>query len=173
MHYTQPSTVLRWLFIPFVAVMAAMYMVGAPLKTEAAPNGIVTFELCALASGCERILQTWTPRQREYAMLGLGLDYLYMVLYPAVIASALLTVAKTLPRVIQGSARLMAWMLVLAGLADAFENYFLIQMLITGENAGNAMPAAAFASGKFVVIALALALLAVAAVLNVVRRRDA
>jgi hypothetical protein len=67
----------------------------------------------------------------------------------------------------------MAWMLVLAGLADAAENILLIQMLVTGETTKYAMPAAVFASGKFLVIALALVLLATAAVMRVARRGDA
>lgn len=173
MHTKLPVVAFRWLLIPFLVVMAAMSIIGAPLKSQAAPHGIVTLELCAFTSDCAEILRTWTAPQREYAMLSLGLDYLYLLLYPAFIASALMLVARGLSGRFQSTATFLAWLLALAGMADAVENYCLIQMLSTGRVAEFAVPAAVCASGKFAVIALALLFLAVAVALRLGRQRDA
>ena len=171
MHSKLPTLIFRWLLIPFLAVMAAMSIVGAPLKSAAAPHGIVTLELCALTADCAEILRTWTAAQREFAMLGLGLDFLYMVLYPAVIASALVLAVRGLAGRLQFAARVLAWLLALAGVADAVENYCLIGMLSTGGIAEYAMPAAYCASAKFAIIALALLFLLVALALRLGKQR--
>lgn len=151
-------------------MMVAMSLVGAPLKSPAAPRGIITFELCAITADCAAILSTWTARQREYAMLGLGLDYLYLVLYPAVIGSALLLLSRDVSPRVQLAAGRLAKLVVLAGAADAVENYGLIRTLSTGQVGVAAMTAAVCAAAKFAVIALALLALLALATADVVRR---
>jgi len=173
MHPRLPALAFRWLLVPFLVVMAVMTIIGAPLKSVEAPHGIVTLELCAFTSSCADILRTWTAPQREYAMLGLGLDYLYLVLYPAVIGSALLLISRGLPGPLQKAAAALAWLLALAGAADAAENYCLIRMLTTVRVDEFAMPAAVFASGKFAVIAIALVCLAAGVALRLARRGNA
>lgn len=163
LSHRRVAAIFQWSAIPFLAMMVAMSLVGAPLKSPAAPRGIITFELCAITADCAAILQTWTARQREYAMLGLGLDYLYLVLYPAVIASALVLLSRSLSPRLQLAARTLAALVVLAGAADAVENYCLIRMLTTGQVGVAAMTAAVCAAAKFAILAVALlALLALA-----------
>lgn len=151
-------------------MMVAMSLVGAPLKSPAAPHGIITFELCAISADCAAILRTWTGRQREYAMLGLGLDYLYLVLYPAVIGSALLLLSRESSPRLQLAAGMLAKLVVLAAAADAVENYSLIRTLSTGQVGVAAMTAAVCATAKFAVIALALLTLLALATAGVLRR---
>lgn len=140
------------------------------MKSPAAPRGIITFELCAITADCAAILRTWTARQREYAMLGLGLDYLYLALYPAVIASALLLLSRESSPRLRLAAGMLAKLVVLAGAADAVENYCLIRVLTTGQVGVAAMTAAVCAAAKFAVIALALLTLLALATAGVLRR---
>lgn len=104
-------------------------------------------------------------------MLGPGLDYLYLALYPTVIACALLMLAGGLSLAWQRLARALALLLALAGLADAVENASLVHLLRSGVVDGLATVAAVCASVKFAVLATALAMLVLLAVLRLLRRR--
>lgn len=164
---------LRWLTLPFLLVMAAMASIDAPLKTAAAPRGIVSFELCAISANCSDILASWSASQREHAMLGLGLDYLYLCLYSSVIAAALLQLSSGLPEGQRRAMRRIAALLPVVALADALENYGLIKILTSGQLQGYAELSAACASLKFALLALALLALGVAGVLRLGRRGGA
>ncbi len=106
-------------------------------------------------------------------MLSLGVDYLFLVLYPAVIASGLLLVSGRLSANFRRPTRALAWLVAGAGIADAIENYCLLRLLTTGQVEEFALPAALLASAKFVVIAVALLWLAVGFALALLKHSDA
>ena len=71
-----------WVFFTLaVALMVILQLLGAPLKTAAAPAGIVSYELAGKAAESQKILSAWDPAQKAYAGLNLGLDYLFIVSY--------------------------------------------------------------------------------------------
>lgn len=61
--------------------MASLQVLDAPLKTAAAPAGIISYEFARDLEGARRILDSWGPEARVYAGLSLGLDYLFMLSY--------------------------------------------------------------------------------------------
>jgi len=167
-----PPVLLKRLFWITLALaltaLAALTLIDAGLKTPVAPHGIVSFELCAYGKRCAAMLQAWSPHARDLALLSLGLDYLFMLLYPGAICLALLLAqART-------AGRARAWTHALAGgiwltaLADATENFCLIQMTLAspiGSAPGLtaqtwAWPASLAATVKFAVLGIALAWLA-------------
>ena len=89
-----------------VLLSIALSAVGAALFTEAAPQGIVSYEFAGCAAGAERILGSWSAAAREHAMLSLGLDYLYLLVYPAFISLACVRVSRRLEGLRPGVARL-------------------------------------------------------------------
>ncbi len=132
---------------------------SSPLTTEAAPYGIVSFELAGSADRAARIVDSWSPAARERAMLIQGLDYLYLFVY-----SAWLSLACTRIRRRHGGwfARIgsgLAWAVLAAGALDALENLALIQILMSGASEGWARLAWASAVPKFVLVLLAAAYL--------------
>ena len=163
----------RWLLLPCLGVMAALAAIDTQLKGEHAPHGIVSFEFCVLSKSCEALLGGWSGVQREFAMLSLGVDYLFLVLYPAVIASALLLVAARLPERLRSATRFWAGLMLVAGVADAAENFCLVWLLRTGDVSTFGQPAAAFASAKFTIIGLALIWLATAYAISLRSQSDA
>ncbi|MBL8360410.1 MAG: hypothetical protein JNN18_07945 [Rubrivivax sp.] len=162
----------RWALVPFLAVTAALAVIGGPLKGPEAPHGIITLELCAFTADCAAILRAWSASQREAAMLSLGLDYLYLVLYPTVLGSALLVVARRLPVRLHRPARVLVGLVAIAGVLDGIENYFLIRLLMTGLASPYALPAAVCATGKFAILAGCLACLLAGLGLSFRRRGD-
>ena len=79
-------------FLPFFALTLILSIVlqavDAPLKTTAAPQGIVSYELAGNVVEAQRILDSWNPTARLYAAFSLGLDTLYMPAYAIAIGLA-------------------------------------------------------------------------------------
>ena len=124
------------------------------------PWGILSFELCAYGASCTAMVQSWNSSVQLQAALSLGVDYLFMVAYSATLFLALLMMADHVPsglrRLTLGFAA-AAW---LVGAADALENYFLFQILLSPSNPQFARPATASATVKFALLGLTLGWLA-------------
>ncbi len=145
-----------------VTVLSSMALtaIGSPLINPQTRWGILSFELCAYGSSCTAIIQSWSSSVELQAALSLGVDYLFMVAYSATLFLSLLMMADHVPpdlrRLTLGSAG-AAW---LAGAADALENYFLFQILLSPSNQQFAWPATASATVKFALLGLTLGWLA-------------
>jgi len=129
---TRKGIVLSVLFIITLAMMVIMNMVGAPLINETAPLGIISYEFAGDVPTAQAIIDSWDTNARMSASLSLGLDYLFLVVYSTTIALGCLWSGELLKRMnwpLGGLATILAWLLWLAALMDAVENYALIRML--------------------------------------------
>lgn len=114
-----------------LAVMGILQVSGAPLKTKEAPGGIVTYELAGKLPKTQAILNSWDERAKIYAGLNLGFDFLFLLVYPFSIGLGCALVAGGFGAGFWGgTGMLLAWLLPLAGLLDAIENYALIRLLL-------------------------------------------
>jgi hypothetical protein len=138
-----------------IALTIVLQAVNAPLKTPAAPQGIVSYEFAGTRAAAQGILDSWDAGAKVYAGFSLGLDYLYMPVYALTIGLACVWAAA----VWQGRkpwpgslGRALAPGLGLAALLDAVENYALTTMLFGA--AADPWPAVArwCATGKFALI---------------------
>lgn len=142
-----------------LALMAALMVLDQPLRTTAAPDGIVSFELAGTMDTARRILDSWSPEARVAAGLSLGLDYLFLVIYAAAIAMGCGLVATRLTPTRPGFGRLgviLAWSQFAAAGCDMVENLALI--LVLQGSVAPALPATARACAviKFAVIGAGL-----------------
>ncbi len=134
---------------------------GAPLHTDAAPNGIVSFEFARSAAGARAILDSWDAPAREAAMLVQGVDFLYLLAYPAAFSLAAVLLGRRLGGTWQRASVPLAWAMWLAAPLDAVENLALIEQLRSGPSDGAAHLAWACAIPKFgLVFALTVFVLA-------------
>ena len=144
-----------------LATLAALVAIDQHLHSPVSPLGIISFEVCAYANSCRAIVAIWGAGGQVWAALSLGVDYLFMVLYPATIFLGLLLVVVHVPERLKKLTVAAAWAVWGAGAADAAENYCLAQMLILPAADGYAWPAALFATTKFIVLGFTLAWLLV------------
>jgi hypothetical protein len=148
---------LCWISVLLMlATLGALIAIDLNLRNPVSPQGIVSFELCAYTGSCRAIVEAWGPVGQVWAALSLGLDYLFMLLYPATIFLALALVVVHVPerlKMLTTGAALAVWG---AGAADALENYCLAQMLVNPAAGGYAWPAAIFATIKFIVLGATL-----------------
>lgn len=128
-----------------------------PLVTEAAPQGIVSFELARTAANGFDILASWNDEALLYAVFGLGFDFLFMPLYAIALSMASLLAADRRPGAWTGWGSLVGWGAFGAALFDAAENIALFSIILGG--ATDLLAAVTFwcASLKFGLIVLGLA----------------
>jgi len=142
-----------------VLAMIALQLTGAPLKTDASPAGIVSYELAGTSENAAAILESWDSNARVHAGLNLGLDYLFIAAYVSAIGLGCVLVGKLLGRRVGWLERLggyLAWAVVLAGVLDFVENYALIRLLL-GSRAAWLAPAARWcAIPKFLIVLMGL-----------------
>ncbi len=141
------------LFITFLLLTLGMFAIfqalDAPMKTPAAPNGIVLYELAGTVEKSTAMVASWDESARLNAAFGLGFDYLFMPTYALFIALATLLAAGRHQGWLRSLGAAAGWGAIVAALFDAVENFALWQILSTG--AVNPWPglAAVCASIKF------------------------
>ena len=159
-----------------LAVMGVMGVLDGPLRTPAAPQGMVSFELAGDGARAARILDSWGARGQRMAALALGLDFLFLALYATANALACLWAGRVLaPRALAALATPLAWGQWLAGGLDAVENVALAVVLVDGPEGHWPALARAAAVPKFALVAMGLlyAALGAAAALAARARRHA
>ena len=156
-----------------LAVMAGLFVLGEPLTTAAAPQGIVSFELAGELPLARKILESWGHRGRVYAGLNLGLDYLFLVVYAASIGLGCVLVSRSLPPrlgLLSSAGILLSWMQWGAALLDAVENYALIQILLGSGQECWPTVARWCAIPKFVIVGAGLVYVALGVIVAIAAR---
>ncbi len=149
----------QWAFVILLLLtlilMLSLQVLDAPLKTEAAPLGIISFELAGELSLAQEMIASWGPQGQVYAGLSLGLDYLFLVAYAGAIALGCVLVGRSLSKRLPTMASLgvlLAWGQIGAALLDAVENYSLILILMGSEQEIWALIAKWSALPKFAIV---------------------
>jgi hypothetical protein len=112
--------------------MLILNLVSAPLTTESAPMGMISYELAGSIEKAQSILDSWDIAAQLRAAFALGFDYVFMLAYATTIGLACVMAAAALrsrgwPLVGAGAA--LAWGLWLAAGLDAVENIALTVLL--------------------------------------------
>jgi hypothetical protein len=162
------------LFVLAVAVMVILNVLGAPMKTEQAPAGIISFEFAKELEVARGMVQSWGETGRVYAGLNLGLDYLFLFCYSSAIGLGCVLVARKLSGRIEALSTvglLLSWAQFVAALLDAVENYALIQVLLGSGQASWPVVGWWCAVPKFIIVATGLVYVIVGALIAIVVKR--
>jgi len=143
----------------FIGTSVAIALIDTGMQTEVTPAGIVSYEFCGFTETCDAALAAWGEDGQARALLSLGLDYLYLFLYPGLVGLALLLLGAKLPATVVSlnfRARVIALCTTIS-LADALENYGLIRIILDGAGDPFGLFAGIFACIKFTTLGIALA----------------
>jgi hypothetical protein len=174
-----PNHIRKSLFFAFLAgtlfLFAVFRVLDAPLRTPAAPNGIVSFELAGTPFQAQAMIDSWheaallandgaggpvsgmVSRAYSFAAFGLGIDYLFMPVYATALALGILMAAGRHQGWFFSLGAWLGWGAYAAALFDAVENYALARMLLMNEVWSPYPEIAAFsASVKFVLLLLGI-----------------
>ncbi|MCF7823334.1 MAG: hypothetical protein K9N35_04105 [Candidatus Marinimicrobia bacterium] len=147
-----------WVLFAFtIVVIIGMQLTGGPLKTDAAPGGIVTFEIIGTLEGSLDIINSWQGQSMTWAGINMGLDFLFIVLYSLTLAMACRLIAdKFVHPLIKQSGIWLARAVFLAAMLDVIENIALIKLLTGSQSEFLPILARWCALPKFFLIILAL-----------------
>lgn len=148
------SRLLAGLTVLLVGTSAWLMYLDRALVTPAAPHGIVSFELAHDVERSRAILEAWTSRSKAVAILVQGIDYLYLVIYPAWLSLAAERVSARLGGTWRRAGAAVSWAVLGAAPLDALENYALIQQLLHGPTELHAAVAWGCAVPKFALVAV-------------------
>jgi hypothetical protein len=155
-----PQHLRKPLFYVFLALTLLIFgvfrWVDAPLRTDAAPSGIVSFELARTVDTAQNIVNSWDSNARIYAAFGLGLDYLFMPVYALALSLGLLLTLNNRTGWYYHLAVWMGWGTFAAALFDAVENYALWKELTGGMFSPYSQIAALCATIKFALLVAGL-----------------
>lgn len=158
------------LTVLLIACTGWLIWAGEALRTAAAPDGIVTFELARTRDIAAAILDSWSPAVRTMAALIQGFDFLYLLVYPAWFALAASRLGAALDGRWSVAGKAVAWGILPAAPLDAAENYALNMQLLAGASAEHAALAFWCAVPKFVLVFGAALFLIVSGTAWILRR---
>ncbi len=132
------------------------FVLDPPLQTEAAPQGIVSFELAGSQLKADEIIASWDATAQLYAAFGLGFDFLFMPVYATAIALGVLLAAGRHPGRFASVGAWIGWGAFAAALFDSAENICLFNLLLGNSGANYAGMAVFYATVKFGLILLGI-----------------
>lgn len=146
-----PDPYRKRLFLICLALTLILFgvftVLDQPLRTDAAPYGIVSFELAGNPAAARTIADSWKQMSLLlsavagqpdpnivnipylFAAFGLGLDYLFMPAYASTLGFAGLLAAQKQGGWVKRLGALAGYAAFTAALFDAVENYALLQVL--------------------------------------------
>lgn len=140
---------------------------GAPLRTNVAPAGIVSFEFAGTLSNAQAMVQSWGALGQVYAGLNLGFDFVFIITYGMAIGLGCVIIARGfLPM----AGVVLAWSLIVAGVLDGIENYNLIQILLGVGQESHAVIALWCAIPKFAIVGAGLLYLFIGGVIQLITK---
>jgi len=131
-----------------ISLFAVFRVLDQPLRTPAAPNGIVSFELAGSPLQAQAITDEWKRSSLllsevagqvnpdivnipyAFAAFGLGIDYLFMPVYAFVLAFGTLLAASRHTGWLRSLGAVAGYGAFVAAVFDAVENYALFQILL-------------------------------------------
>lgn len=120
-----------FLFLFLTILLFSVFRVlDEPLRTPAAPNGIVSFELAGSPQHAEEMVFSWSVEGKLYAAFGLGLDYLFMPSYAFALAFGTLLAAGRHSGWLRSLGAVAGYGVFAAALFDAVENFALFRVLL-------------------------------------------
>jgi hypothetical protein len=148
---------------PFVvaalAIMLTLNFINAPLQTDSAPLGIISFEFAGNVDSAQAVIESWNFQAQKQAAFSIGYDYLFLVTYSTAIALACIWASKFVDpsnAALINAGVLLAWGQWLAALCDGVENAALFISLVQQPISPLPEIARITASLKFVLILLGL-----------------
>lgn len=138
-------------------LLVALILINQPLKTGAAHQGIVSFQLAGNAEQALAIVQSWGQEGLQWARLSLWLDFLFIPVYCITLILSTRHFTQDRPGVRERTAaRWVRRLFLVAGLADVSENLLLLNNLESPTNAIS-LTATIFALVKFTALILGIA----------------
>ncbi len=128
------------------------FVLDPPLRTAAAPWGVVSLELAWRTTTVSAILGSWNYADKVYAAFGLGFDFLFILCYTLVLGIGTQIASERLGWRFAGMGGALGWGVILAALLDVVENVLLFVMMTRGNFPPYSLFASLAATLKFLLL---------------------
>ena len=154
--FTYLPWLYRWVLLVILMAGTVILMVklsrqGQPLRNDAAPNGILSYEFAWNQNQAERMINSWKS-VKQTAEQQLFLDFGFLVAYPLLFSLACAMLAESRFNQIAMVGVFISWAVLAAGPLDAIENFALLRMLDGGASEVLAQLAGWCAGVKFLLV---------------------
>lgn len=121
---------LKGLILTTVALFIILLVVNEPLKTAAAPQGMISFQLAATLEQSLAIITSWHQDRQRWAVMSLAIDFLFILVYLVTLVRLTGYCLSDRPGVReQQIGRWVRALFVAAGISDVGENILLLNNL--------------------------------------------
>ncbi|WP_418646405.1 hypothetical protein [Tenacibaculum insulae] len=160
-----------FLSIATASILYCMLSIDYYLINTVCKNGILSFELAKDFETSEAILNSWNVKAKISAGISVGLDFLFLMIYPLLIALLIHKLNKKLWKghPFYNVGLILLFSQLFTAIFDAIENVSLIQLLLGSTNKLWSLIAYYFAFIKFTLIVIALLYLAVNFILLIIK----
>jgi hypothetical protein len=154
--FTWLTSPYRWALLAILIIATVLLAIklmgqGQPLRTTAAPSGILSYEFAWNRSQAELILRSWDSIQGT-AKRQLVLDFGFLIVYPLLLSLACAMLAESPFNQMAAVGIFISWAMLAAGPLDAVENLALLRMLSLGASESLARLAGLCAGLKFLLV---------------------
>lgn len=132
-HFINPENrkkVLIILLLLIILIFSIFRFLDNPLRTKAAPSGIISYELAGSTEKTMQILTSWDTRAQLFAAFGLGFDFLFMVVYASALSLGCMMASVKHTGWFSSFGTWISWGTILAAVMDSIENIALWNLLI-------------------------------------------
>lgn len=121
---------LKGLILATIALFVVLLLVNEPLKTTAAPQGMVNFQMAATLEQSLAIITSWRQDGQRWAVMSLAIDFLFILVYLVTLLRLTGYYLSDRPGVReQQIGRWVRALFVAAGISDVGENVLLLSNL--------------------------------------------
>ncbi len=143
-----------------VGLLVVITVLGLPLRTDAAPLGLVSLQLAASPEVAAGMLESWASILRSRVLWAHGLDLVLPFAYALAVGTAA-TGASARVASVGPSAQIAAGAVLVAAIADQVENVAMGLTILSAPSWGSMLVTLASATIKFATLAVALGALVV------------
>lgn len=155
------DTIGRTALLVLVILFGSITLLGAPLRTSAAPLGLVSLQFAGSPGAAELMLATWGEAARGRLLWAHGLDLVLPFAYASAIGLRAVAAATSAPRM-RGPATLAVWSALAAASADQVENVAMFVTMLAAPSWSSVLVTLVAATVKWAMLAMAVGTLAVA-----------
>jgi len=158
---------LAVLFVITLVIGNRLRVQGKPLRTDAAPNGMLSLQFAWTGDRARRIIASW-KQVLDVARRQIRLDFGFLLVYPLFLALACAVVAGSPQNRWAGGGEFLSWAVLLALPLDAIENSISLRMLGHGPSPARSRAASFAAIVKWLLVVATVLYLVGAGVLILV-----
>jgi hypothetical protein len=136
-----------------IVLAGVLTVQGGPLRTSAAPRGILSLEFAWNSAAADSVIRSWPAGEpRERAKRQIWIDFAFLVAYPLALALSCALLSESRFDSMAPVGVFIAWAVLLAMPLDLVENLGMLRMLGVGASEGWARLTSWCAAVKFTLV---------------------